>query len=110
MDRRSFVGPTGCIAAAAGCCWLPFASVSPFCQPARQLALPHPASPVCCPPHRTTIWHGTADTAVPPVHGRWYHETISGSTLNLLEGEGHVTPLVKFSTAILEEALGLALA
>lgn len=50
---------------------------------------------------RTTIWQGSADKSVPPSHAKWYKQEIPGATLNLLEGEGHVTVPVRYAAKIL---------
>lgn len=36
-------------------------------------------------------------------HAEWYNKQIGGSTLKVLEGEGHISPLFNYGVAILEK-------
>jgi pimeloyl-ACP methyl ester carboxylesterase len=38
----------------------------------------------------TLLWYGEHDDHCPPATGRWYHERIDGSRLEILPGEGHM--------------------
>lgn len=54
---------------------------------------------------KTTVWHGTLDCCVPSSHGEWYAQAIQGSTLKLVEGEGHTTISVRRGREIIAAVL-----
>lgn len=54
---------------------------------------------------RTMIWQGAEDKSVPVSHAQWWSRKIPGAKLTVLEGEGHVTVLLRFSKVILDAAL-----
>jgi len=37
------------------------------------------------------IWHGTEDRMVPVGHGRWLADEVPGATIDVAEGEGHIS-------------------
>ncbi|MDF1752837.1 MAG: alpha/beta hydrolase [Verrucomicrobiales bacterium] len=49
-----------------------------------------------------SIWQGSLDVNVPLSNGRIYAEEIAGSTLNLIEGEGHFSMAINQGEAIFE--------
>lgn len=51
------------------------------------------------------MWHGTLDCCVPSSHGEWYAQAIQGSTLKLVEGEGHTTISVRRGREIIAAVL-----
>ncbi|KAL4427749.1 hypothetical protein ABPG75_001838 [Micractinium tetrahymenae] len=57
---------------------------------------------------RTALWHGSADKIVPPSHSAWFHTTIPGSELTVVEGEGHISLVGRHAQAILADALAAA--
>jgi pimeloyl-ACP methyl ester carboxylesterase len=44
----------------------------------------------------TRLWYGAADEYIPAEHGRWYEERIAGSHLELVEGAGHLLPVLRW--------------
>jgi pimeloyl-ACP methyl ester carboxylesterase len=45
------------------------------------------------------ILQGSEDTNVPPSHARWLAANIPGSTLTVLDGEGHMSLAINHSLA-----------
>jgi pimeloyl-ACP methyl ester carboxylesterase len=39
----------------------------------------------------TSLWQGTADLMVPPSHGAWFAKHLSGASVIMLDGEGHLS-------------------
>jgi pimeloyl-ACP methyl ester carboxylesterase len=54
-----------------------------------------------------SIWAGDADTMVPFRHGKWLAERVSGARAHLLEGEGHISLMVR-ADRILDDLMDLA--
>ena len=42
----------------------------------------------------TWLWYGAGDEYIKPEHGRWYAERIAGSRLEIVEGAGHLLPIL----------------
>lgn len=55
----------------------------------------------------TAIWQGTEDLMVPFAHAVWLSEHVAGTRPHLLEGEGHISLLMKIDE-ILDDLLDLA--
>lgn len=53
----------------------------------------------------TDVWHGTADSTVPFRVGEAYAQSIAGSTLHALEGEGHFSAIIRKMPDILSAAI-----
>lgn len=54
----------------------------------------------------TMIWQGSEDLMVPFPHGQWLASTLSGASVHLEEGEGHLSVGVGAFDKMLEEAAG----
>ncbi|MEM7798310.1 MAG: alpha/beta hydrolase [Chloroflexota bacterium] len=52
-----------------------------------------------------TIWQGTLDVNVPQSNGQILAEEIPNGTLNLIEGEGHLSVVVNYGEAILRDLI-----
>lgn len=52
-----------------------------------------------------SIWNGDQDTGVPVGHAHWQHSQIKGSTVHILEDQGHVTIMVEAMEPILDSAI-----
>ena len=44
----------------------------------------------------TQLWYGAGDEYISPQHGRWYAERIEGARLELVEGAGHLLPVLRW--------------
>lgn len=53
------------------------------------------------------IWHGTEDRMVPFAHAQWLAANVAGARAHLVEGEGHLSLLMKMDV-ILDDLLALA--
>lgn len=42
----------------------------------------------------TRLWYGGGDRYITPQHGRWYAERINGSRFEVVEGAGHLLPVL----------------
>jgi pimeloyl-ACP methyl ester carboxylesterase len=54
-----------------------------------------------------SIWHGHEDRFVPPAHGAWLAEHVSGPSVHLLDGHGHLSLAVAHFDQILDDMLRL---
>jgi pimeloyl-ACP methyl ester carboxylesterase len=55
-----------------------------------------------------SIWHGHEDRFVPLAHGAWLAEHVSGASVHLLDGHGHLSLAVAHFDQILDDMLRLA--
>jgi pimeloyl-ACP methyl ester carboxylesterase len=53
-----------------------------------------------------SLWQGREDTMVPIAHGEWLAANVAGVRAHLVDGEGHLSLMIKFG-AILDELLEL---
>jgi pimeloyl-ACP methyl ester carboxylesterase len=56
-----------------------------------------------------SIWHGHEDRFVPLAHGAWLAEHVSGASVHLLDGHGHLSLAVAHFDRILDDMLRLGL-
>jgi len=56
----------------------------------------------------TAIWQGGQDLMVPLAHGAWLGSQISGASIHLLPGEGHLTVVTALIGQVLAELASLA--
>jgi pimeloyl-ACP methyl ester carboxylesterase len=54
----------------------------------------------------TMIWQGSEDLMVPFSHGRWIASKLSGASVHLEQGEGHLSVAIGALDRMLEEAAG----
>ncbi|GAA5019455.1 alpha/beta hydrolase [Terrabacter aeriphilus] len=55
----------------------------------------------------TAVWQGTEDLMVPIAHARWLAAHVAGTRAHLVEGEGHVSLLMRMGD-VLDDLLALA--
>jgi pimeloyl-ACP methyl ester carboxylesterase len=56
----------------------------------------------------TAIWQGSEDLMVPCAHGRWLSNRVTGASVHLVEGEGHLSIGIGAVDAMLDELVSAA--
>jgi pimeloyl-ACP methyl ester carboxylesterase len=53
------------------------------------------------------VWQGSEDRGVPAPHGHWLAKHVPGATVQLVEGEGHISSITKRIGDILDTMITL---